>query len=492
VSSETSSWLTRFFFLRLLGLVYAFGFLCIVYQARPLIGQNGLEPAKQYLDAVAASHASRAGAFLELPTLFWLDASDDALAGAGWIGLVLSLVLLAGFANSLLLFLLWALYLSFVNIGQLFWGYGWETLLLETGFLACFAVPLLRGGPFPAATPMPASVVWLLRWLLFRMMFGAGLIKLRSDPCWRDLTCMLQHYETQPLPGPLSYYFHHLPAWFHQLETLFNHFVEIVVPWAIFAPRRVRAIGGVLLVVFQVLLILSGNLAFLNWLTIALCVSCFDDRWLGRLAPQYLRSRVGALGTPELRKPHALAVGALVVVVALLSLNPVGNMLSPRQVMNMSYDPLHLVNSYGMFGSMVRERHEIVLEGTLDADPGETARWVPYEFKCKPGDVFRRPCQAAPYQYKIDWQMWFAAMSDPRSEPWLITVVLKLLEGDRDALGLLAADPFAGQRPRFVRARFYLYQFVPKNMQTRAWWRRTELGEYLPPLSVDAFVRRSR
>jgi hypothetical protein len=485
-------WLTRFLFLRLLGLVYAFGFLCIVNQARPLIGQNGLEPAQQFLDAVAANHASRAGAFLELPTLFWLDCSDSALAAAGFIGLGLSLALLAGFANSLLLFLLWALYLSFVNIGQLFWGYGWESLLLEAGFLACFAVPLLRSGPFPAATPMPSGVVWLLRWLLFRVMFGAGLIKLRSDPCWRDLTCMLSHYETQPLPGPLSFYFHHLPAWFHRLETLFNHFVEIVVPFSLFAPRRIRGLGGVFLAAFQVLLILSGNLSFLNWLTLALCVSCFDDGWLGRLVPERLRARVAALGRPELSKPHALAVGALVVVVALLSLNPVANMLSPHQAMNRSFDPLHLVNTYGMFGSMVKERFEIVLEGTLDADPGPTARWVSYEFKCKPGDVLRRPCQAAPYQYKIDWQMWFAAMSDARSEPWLVMFVLKLLEGDQDALSLLAGDPFAGQRPRFIRARYYRYQFVPKEMQTRAWWRRTEIGEYLPPLNADAFVRRSR
>jgi hypothetical protein len=175
-----------------------------------------------------------------------------------------------------------------------------------------------------------------------------------------------------------------------------------------------------------------------------------------------------------------------------LSLNPVGNMLSSRQLMNASFDPLHLVNTYGMFGAMVRERNEIVLEGTLDAEPGPEARWVAYEFKCKPGDLLRRPGVAAPYQYKIDWQMWFAAMSDARSEPWLIAFVAKLLEGDRDALSLLDSDPFSGRPPRFVRARLYRYQFTPWGEPTKAWWRRSDVGEYFPPLRAESIVRRSR
>lgn len=483
-----SYWLTRFLFLRLLGLAYAVAFLILLQQGRPLIGEDGLMPAQEFLGRVLAARGSRAAAVLDVPSLFWLSASDGALTWCARTGLALSLLLLLGLANVPLLLLLWALYLSVVNVGQLFWGYGWEILLLETGILAVFCVPLLRAGPFPERTPMPAAVVWLLRWLLFRLMLGAGLIKLRGDPCWLDLSCLVYHYETQPLPNPLSWSLHQLPAGFHSLEVLFNHLVELVAPWALFATRRLRHFAGALLVLFQLLLILSGNLAFLNWLTLAVCAACFDDSLLARLAPAPLRRRVAALREREPEKGHALAASALVVVVALLSLNPVVNMLSPRQLMNTSFEPLHLVNTYGAFGSILRERYEIVLQGTLDPEPG-AARWLDYEFPCKPGDVTRRPCVTSPYHYRLDWQMWFAAMSDPLDEPWLGAFAGKLLQADPGALGLLARDPFGGRPPRFVRAELYRYEFTRLGDPRGAWWKRTWAGEFLAPRPSVARLR---
>jgi len=407
---EPTYWLTRFFFLRLLGLVYTVAFLLILWQWEPL---------------------------------------------------------------------------SFVNTGQIFYGYGWEMLLLETGFLAVFLAPLGRPGPFPRTTPPSPVVIALLRWLLFRLMLGAGLIKLRGDPCWRDLTCLFFHYETQPNPNPLSWYLHQLPPWVHRLEVLFNHVVELLAPFFVFGPRRARHVAGGLIVLFQVLLILSGNLSFLNWLTIAIAVACFDDGVLGRLVPAALRARLErrVAGAEETRA-RGLAGYALAAVVALLSVNPVANMLSPGQVMNTSFDPFGLVNTYGAFGSVGRERYEIVLEGSDASDPAAADDWRPYEFKCKPGNPSRRPCWISPYHYRLDWQMWFAAMPGAGVEPWLLRLVAKLLEGEPAVRGLLAPGPFEEHPPRWIRARYYRYAFTRWG-DGPAWWRRTLVGEYLPPLSRE-------
>jgi len=317
------------------------------------------------------------------------------------------------------------------------------------------------------------------------VMLGAGLIKLRGDPCWRDLTCMVFHYETQPNPNPLSWYFHHLPAWFHSFEVAFNHVVELIAPWFVFGPRRARHVAGGLIVVFQVLTILSGNLSFLNWLTIAPALACFDDGLIMRLAPGRMREWLEMRSRDaEETKARAIAVRALAVVIALLSINPVVNMLSPRQVMNTSFDPFELVNTYGAFGSIGRERYEIVLEGTVDEQATAQARWVEYQFKCKPSDPMRRPCWVSPYHYRLDWQMWFAAMPGAGTPLWLVRMVAKLLDGDRAVRGLLAHGPFEDRPPRWIRGRYYRYQFT--RWGEPGWWRRTLVGEYLPPLAADS------
>jgi hypothetical protein len=479
-------WLTRFVILRLLGIVYAVAFLALARQVLPLLGHAGLLPADVFLDRIAAHTGSRVAGFELLPSIFWLGISDRALVCGAWLGVALALLVAAGFANALLLVVLWALYLSYVHVGQDWYGYGWEIQLCETGFLAIFFCPLLDPRPFPR-TPPPVPVLWCLRWLIFRIMLGAGLIKLRGDPCWRDLTCLYWHYETQPLPNPLSRRLHFMPGWFHRAGVGFNHLAELVAPWFLIAPRRIRHVAGAILLTFQLFLIASGNLSFLNWLTIVPILACFDDGLLVHLLPGRLVARAArAAETARPSRAQAIAAGGLVVLVAVLSVAPVRNLLSSRQAMNRSFDPLELVNTYGAFGSVGRERYEIVFEGTRDAVPDERATWKEYEFPCKPGDPNRRPCVVAPYQYRLDWQIWFAAMSSAEHYPWTLHLVWKLLHNDPGTLGLLANDPFPGAPPRWIRARLYRYRFALPDDPSGAWWQRTLVGEWLPPLSVDS------
>lgn len=486
---------TRFLILRLLALVYFVAFLCLVRQLGPLIGHHGLLPADRFLAEVQESSGSRWDAVSALPTLFWLDCSDTTLMATAWLGLTLSLAVLFGMTNAFVQFLLWLLYLSFVQIGQIFYGYGWESQLLETGFLAIFLCPLRSVRPLPAASP-PVVVIWLFRWLIIRIMLGAAAIKLRGDPCWRDFTCLIYHYETQPIPNPLSWWLNAQPRWFHVLGVAFNHFVELIVPFFVLGPRRIRHVAGLFLVAFQIMLILSGNLSFLNWLTIVPALACFDDRALGRLLPRRLYDRVEQRAAG--REPSLLHRGtavALALLVAVLSINPVLNLLSSHQAMNRSFDPLHLVNTYGAFGSVGRERYEVILEGTRDERIGPNTHWREYQFPCKPGDVARRPCVVSPYHYRLTWQLWFAAMSNVNRQPWLLHLVYQLLHGDPGVKRLLAADPFPKKPPHFIRAQLYRYEFTRPDDGSKSWWRRTLVGPYLRPVSADdpelqAYLRR--
>jgi hypothetical protein len=481
--SAPSYWLTRFVFFRMLGLVYTVAFAIVVVQWEALLGSDGLLPAADFLAALGRSHTG-AEAFLSAPTLFWLGASDEWFQACAWLGLGASLALLLGLANAPLLALLWLLYGSFARVGQIFYGYGWDILLLETGFLGIFLAPLWRPGPFPRASPPSRTVIVLLRWLTLRLMLGAGLIKLRIDPCWRDLSCMVFHYETQPNPNPLSWYFHQLPFWFHQLEVLGNHAVELVAPLFVFGPRRLRLVAGLSIIAFQVLLILSGNLSFLNWLTIAVAIACLDDGLLRPLAPERWLARLDA-SVSGAREGSAARIAryALAAGVAVLSVSPVLNMLSPHQQMNVAFDPFDLVNSYGAFGRITRERFEIVLEGTPDDPRDPAARWVEYEFACKPGAPSRRPCWISPYHLRLDWQMWFLAMPRSGPEPWFLHLVAKLLEGDAATRRLLAPGPFETGPPRAIRAQYYAYRLTRPGES--GWWERRLVRAYLPPLTRD-------
>src|SRR6266704_2259558 len=478
-----SYWLTRFVILRLLGFVYAVAFLVAAQQLLLLIGEHGLTPANHFLASIQTQLGSRTAGMLRVPTLFWFGISDTPLAIFSWIGFALSLVVLAGYANAIIVGILWAMYMSIIHIGQIWYGYGWEIQLLETGFLSIFLCPLLDGRPFPKSRP-PILVFWLFRWLGFRIMIGAGLIKLRGDPCWRDLTCLAYHYETQPIPSPISRYLHFAPLWFHKIETAWNHFIELVVPWFSFGPRQARHIAGVLLVSFQVVLIISGNLLFLNYVTIIPFLACFDDTFLRRVLPRLIvrhAERAAQRSEPS-RINNTIAIG-LSLLVAYLSIAPVANLISERQMMNTSFDRLSLVNTYGAFGAVGKERDEIIFEGTDDAIITGDTQWKEYEFKAKPGDPNRRPPFVAPYQPRIDWQIWFAAMASPAEYPWTLHFVWKLLHNDRGTLSLLANNPFPDTPPHYIRARLYRYQFSP--LGDKAWWKREVIGEWLPALSTD-------
>jgi len=463
------TWLVRTLFLKGLAVIYLVAFVSALRQFRPLLGERGLLPVPEFLANVR---------FVEAPSVFVWRYSDRFFAVVAWAGTLLSAAALLGLLDHLpialfvaLWLVLWFLYLSIVNVGQKFYGFGWESMLCEAGFFAAFLGPAYSE---PSVIP-----VLLLRWMLFRVEFGAGLIKLRHDRCWRDLTCLYYHHETQPQPNPLSWYFHRLPPAMHRGGVLFSHFVQLVCPFGLFLPQPVAAVAGAFIIVHQLFLNVSGNYSWLNWLTVVLGLTAFSDSVLLFSTP------------PVLARPQAFDVvlQALAAFTVFLSIKPTLNMLSKRQRMNFSYNPLHLVNTYGAFGQVTKKRYEVVLEGTADG-----THWQPYEFKAKPGDPMRRPPQVAPYHLRLDWLMWFLPFSVmtyrshaivPGYEPWFLTFIAKLLEGDPGATGLLRHNPFPDSPPQRIRARYYHYRYTSRaeRRETGAWWSRELAGEYLPPVS---------
>lgn len=473
--AEPGYWLARLIFQRALAVLYLVAFLSAALQFRALIGARGMLPVPRFLARVPWRRA---------PSLFRLRYSDGLFAAVAWTGVLFSVALLAGVDGLLPLWgalLMWAvpwvLYLSIVNVGQTWYGFGWESLLLEVGFLAVF-LGNDEVGP-------PVLVLFLLRWVLFRVEFGAGLIKLRGDSCWRDLTCLYYHHETQPMPGPLSWFFHHLPRPLHRVEVAANHVTQLVVPFLLFTPQPVATGAAVLMVLTQLWLILSGNFSWLNWLTVALCLSAVDWSPVSGDAPAY--------GSAPLW--YVILVVAVTALVAVLSYRPVRNLLSRRQIMNTSFDPLHLVNSYGAFGSVGRVRTEVVVEGTTErVPPVDGGAWREYGFKGKPGDVRRLPRQFAPYHLRLDWLMWFAGLSPAYARPWIGAFLERLLVNDPDTLRLLGHNPFPDAPPTYVRARLYRYRYTTwrELRETGAWWHRGYVREFWPPTRLDTPAGHSR
>ena len=463
--------LSRAAFQRGLALVYLIAFLVALNQFRPLLGEKGLLPAPAYLKQVP---------FSQSPSLFYLFPKDAAFTAAAWLGVGIACFALLGFSEryglwpSILTWtLLWALYMSFVNVGQTFYAFGWESILLEAGFFAMF----LGAADFG----VPKVSIWMLRWLEFRVMFGAGLIKLRGDSCWHDFTCLDYYYETQPIPNRLSWYFHWAPQWIHRAGVGFNHFAELIVPFGYFLPQPLASIAGVITIIFQGFIMISGNLSWLNFLTMVLAIPTLDDRLLGLVIPA--RHDV-------LRDAGVLFKSAIIgvsLLVAYLSIDPIRNMISEGQVMNRSYNPLHLVGTYGAFGSITRPRYEVVVEGTNEAVLLPSTKWREYEFKGKPGDPSRSPPQIAPYHLRLDWLMWFAALSGYGQHPWFVHFLAKLLEGDASTLGLLRTNPFPNSPPRYVRAALYEYHFTTPDERKRTglWWDRQLVAAYFPPVSLQ-------
>lgn len=427
-------------------LTYVIAFLNVRNQFRPLLGEHGLLPVPTFL-------AGRG--FAAAPSIFQWRYSDRLVSAVAWGGAGLaSLAVVGGFDLVPLgvavagWLVLWAMYLSVVNVGQRFYGFGWESLLLETGLLAAF---LGNGG-----VGTPIVTLFALRWLLFRVEFGAGMIKMRGDPCWRDLTCLEYHHETQPMPGPTSRWFHLMPRWFHRTETAANHVTQLVAPWLLFLPQPVAGIGGAAVIVTQAYLMLSGNYAWLNFLTLVLGFSAVPDGWFATF---------GVTPDDPTAMPtwYGLAVIAFGLLVVGLSWHPLVNLFSPGQKMNFSYNRYHLVNSYGAFGSVTRHRREVVIEGSHDG-----ATWKAYEFRAKPGDPDRRPAQFAPYHLRLDWLMWFVAISPRYGSPWFERLLDRLLVADPATLSLLADDPFDGEPPAMIRARMVDYRFATRAERRRS------------------------
>jgi hypothetical protein len=485
METRPTYWLTRFVILRLLGAVYAIAFLATILQIIPLIGEHGLLPVGVFIRRIIES-IGVSSAFFHLPSFFWINHSDTALLTLAWLGFILSLIVTAGFANAPMLTVLWMLYMSFVNIGQEWYGYGWEIQLLETGFLAIFLCPLVDARPFPKREP-PMPVIVLFRWLICRIMLGAGLIKLRGDVIWRNGTALYYHFETQPLPGPLSRWFHFLPRVVLRFGVWYNWLAELIAPFFVFWPRIARHIAGVIIIALQLILILSGNLSFLNYLTVIPALACFDDAFWARLLPKTLvRKAHTAITNAEPSRPMIITTWVITALICLLSIQPIFNLFSPGQIMNTSYDPLNLVNTYGAFGSVGQERLNVVFQGTMDSIPTDSAHWTDYPYKGLPDALDKRPPQVAPYQLRLDWQMWFAAMSTPDEYPWTLTLVAKLLHNDPLATGLFAANPFPNKAPLYIRAILYRYRFAKPGNPNGQWWTREQLGAtWLPAMSAD-------
>ncbi|WP_137724153.1 lipase maturation factor family protein [Prescottella subtropica] len=460
--------LSRLLFTEGLAVVYLCAFLVAVDQFRALLGDDGMLPIRRFL---AGRRWQRS------PSLFHLHWSDRFYVVVCWTGVGLSVLAVLGLVQRLPLplcmlawLVLWGLYLSIVNVGQLWYSFGWESLLLEVGLLAVFV------GNTATAPALPTLL--LVRWLLFRLEFGAGLIKIRGDPCWRDFTCLDYHHETQPMPGPLSWYFHRLPRPLHRIEVAGNHTTQLIVPFFLFAPQPVAGGAAAIMIVTQLWLVASGNFAWLNWLAIVLGVSVLPDGFWSAVLP------IPAPTTAPLW--FVVVVAAFAAAVLVLSYRPARNLFSSGQMMNASFEPWHLVNTYGAFGHVTRTRREIVVEGTTDTHPTPESRWVAYEFKGKPGDVRYRPRQFAPYHLRLDWLMWFAAISPDYAAPWFGGFVTRLLLGDHDTLHLLRHNPFPETPPAWVRARVFRYRYSTRDehRQTGAWWVRTYEADFMPAVSL--------
>ncbi len=473
-------------FVRLLALCYLAAFVSLFLQIDGLIGPRGILPAEGYLDWIRAQTGP--SRFWWVPTFAWLSAKPAMLHGLCAGGVLASVVVFLGFAPTLGLVVAWASYLSLSSISQVFLNYQWDALLLETGLLAIFLSPPAWRVRFSPSSPPSASALLLLRWLLFRLMFSSGAVKLGSgDPAWRSLTALRVHYETQPLPTWIGWAFHQLPSSFQTLSCVFLFSVELGMPFLVFAPRRAKRLAFGLLVLLQILIALTGNYAFFNWLAVALCVLLLDDAslpsWRGR------RALTPARATRPRRWPLGVLAPIAVVLLIASCLQLVFTVRRtaagvPKAAVALVewLSPLRSVNRYGLFAVMTTRRPEIIVEGSDDGHA-----WRPYEFRWKPGAVERRPRFVAPHQPRLDWQMWFAALESCEENPWLVNFLGRLLQGEPAVLRLLATNPFPAGPPRYVRTLVYDYRFTdrPTRRRTGAWWKRELQGPYCPIVSRD-------
>jgi predicted DCC family thiol-disulfide oxidoreductase YuxK len=469
--------LVSWVFLRLLGAVYIAAFASFGVQILGLIGHEGILPVGSYLEA--AHEALGKTAYGLLPTLFWVNSSDTALVAVTVVGALLGLLVVVDKWTRPALIGLFALYLSCVHAGQDFMSFQWDILLLETGFLAIF----LTGGS--------RIVVWLYRWLVFRYLFLAGIVKLLSgDPTWHGLTALEYHFWTQPLPTPLAWYAARLPPWLLMGGTAATLIIELGSVFLIFLPRRMRAVSAYCVLLLQLLIVLTGNYNFFNLLSMLLCVFLFDDAALRRLIPRWLQSHVQSRVRPPGRAATLIAT-ALALVVVPVGLNRMWQTITRTDLpvlgaLTRAVSPLYIVNPYGLFAVMTTTRPEIVIEGSAD---GEV--WREYGFRYKPGSLLRPALWNIPHQPRLDWQMWFAALGGVRGNPWIVSLMLRLLEGSPSVLALFDSNPFVDSPPKYVRAQLYDYRFADRrtHVLTGQWWVRWPERLYFPQVSLADFRR---
>lgn len=478
---------SAYFFIRLLGVFYLIAFLSFWVQMPGLVGSNGILPAGQLLELIRLKVGVER--FWLFPTLAWIGSSDAFLTGICIAGVVFSAVMIFGLCPIPILFFLWMLYLSIVNIGQEFFSFQWDVLLLEVGFLGIFLLPFSWiQKPFHFISP-PGIVLWLHRWLLFRLIFRSGIVKLASrDPAWWDLTALNFHYETQPLPTWVAWYAHQLPGWIQKLSVAGVFLIEILLPFFIFMPRRLRLLSCFGFVALQFFIMVTGNYCFFNLLTLGLCLFLIDDwTWFNGLRRK--RSSVQDTSSAEGLHPRfwprkvLIPLLSLVLMVSSVQMTNAFNREFPwplwMRVLSRYTGPFHSINGYGLFAVMTKKRMEIVVEGSNNG-----YQWFPYEFKWKPGLLNAKPRYVAPHQPRLDWQMWFAALGDFREHPWFINFLMRLLEGSPQVLDLLKSNPFPDRPPRYIHALFYRYQFTnfAEKDKSGEWWKREKRGLYAPEM----------
>jgi predicted DCC family thiol-disulfide oxidoreductase YuxK len=466
--------LVSFVFLRLLGLIYLSAFVSFGVQALGLIGSHGILPLAELVKLIGSQAGSER--FFLMPMLFWFDASDLAIRSVCWAGAGFSLLLIFNVLPRLSLLALYVLYLSLLYGGQTFMSFQWDTFLLETGFLAL----LLSLAQTPG--------LWLLRWLLFRFIFMSGVVKLLSgDPNWWNLSALSYHFFTQPLPTPLAWYVAHFSAPALRVATAGVFVVELALPSLIFCPRRLRfgAAFGILLL--QSCIVFTGNYNWFNLQTMLLCLLLFDDAALRKVLPQRLAGVLSGRVPRRSSKAVAVMVGVWGLVLVVLSLVQMdqrfgGSPPAAAREVDQWIEPMHMVSSYGLFAVMTTERNEIIIEGSDDG-----SEWREYEFRYKPGDVTRRPPWNIPHQPRLDWQMWFAALDDPRRVNWFPHFLEKLLENEPTVTALLDKNPFADKAPQYLRAQFYDYTYSSgEELRKGLWWQRRSVGLYYPVVRLKA------